>query len=537
MGTMAALAAVPAPATEIDRALVARHDEAVERYLREQVTDAASRWCGGMPDAYGLYHPGSGGGLLTAFATAFLQPASKFHAAPLMLERSRLAARFLERSQTPDGNIDLLVTNFNSPPDTGFVVHGVGSAACLAQRAGQKELLGAIEPFLKKAGAALAKGGVHTPNHRWVVCSALAQIHEVFPNPAYLRRIEQWLMEGIDIDADGQYTERSTGVYNAVVDRAFVVLAAKLKKPELLDPVRRNLLAMLYLLHPGYEVVTEISRRQDQYDRKDMTPYWFPLQFMAVYDRDGRFATLSDAVAPRGASLTTLMEYPELNAKVAHQPVPEEYDKLLAALNVVRYRHGAASATVLLDGDSHFASFRRGQAVIASVRFASAFFGKGQFVPERFAAQGKGYEMTQLLEAAYYQPLDPPHSVAAGQWPAVRHERRTSEVCMLSQSALVTPTANGLKLRLRSEGTPNVPLAVEIALREGGKLEGCEETPQGWLLRQGYATYRVGGDTVRFGPGKGDHRYTQVRGALPAAPGTRVYICGVTPFDHELEIS
>lgn len=490
-----------------------------------------------MPDASGLHGAGAAGGLITVFLTAALQPASKYYRSPLMAERSRLAAGLLGRFQSPDGNIDLPITNFNSPPDTGFLVHSVASAACLASRAHNRELLSIVEPFLLKAGAALARGGVHTPNHRFVVSSALAQINEVFPNPAYTRRIDQWLAEGVDIDSDGQYTERSTGVYNAVMDRALVVMAAKLKRPELLDPVRKNLEAMMYLLHPGYEVVTEISRRQDQYDRKDMSMYWFALQYLAVHDRNGRLATVAGDLREEASSLTTLMEYPELNASVAHQPVPDEYEKLLPALQVLRVRHGAMSATVLLKGDSHFVSFRRGDSVIASVRFASAFFGKGQFISSSYARKGAGYELAQTLEAAYYQPLQPAHRVAAGEWDKTRAERKTSEVCRLRQSVTVTPGASGLKLRIRSAGTPNVPLAVEFALREGGKLEGCEQTPNGWLLREGYATYRVGSDAVRFGPGKAEHRYTQIRGAQPPAPGQRVYLCGLTPFDHELEIS
>jgi hypothetical protein len=532
----AALAATPPANAAIPPEIVQRHDGSVERLLKSQITDPTSRFAGTSEDSSGLHTAGAAGGALTAFSTAFLQPASRFYRDALMLERSRLAAGFLERAQSADGNVDLLSTNFNSPPDTGFVVHGVGSAACLAQRAGSRELLGLMEKFLRRAGAAMTRGGVHTPNHRWVISSALAQIHEVFPDPAYPRRIDQWLAEGIDLDADGQFTERSTGVYNTVCDRAFTVLAAKLNRPELLDAVRSNLDAMMYLLHPGYEVVTEISRRQDQYERQDMAGYWFPLQYLAVRDGNGRYAALAHHFAPRAASLTALMEYPELQQSVEPAPVPDDYVKMLPAIEALRIRRGPMSATVMLRGDSHFLGFRRGDAVIHSVRFASAFFGKGQFIPTAWKQQDGSYELTQALEAGYYQPLEPPRRVAAGDWGRVREQRRETEVCRLIQSARVSETKEGLRVRLRAEGTRNVPVAVEIGLREGGTLEGCVQSRGAWILAEGYATYRVGSDRVRFGPGLREHSYTQVRGAAPPLPGMRVYLCGYTPFDREVEI-
>lgn len=81
-----------------------------------------------------------------------------------------------------------------------------------------------------------------------------------------------------------------------------------------------------------------------------------------------------------------------------------------------------------------------------------------------------------------------------------------------------------------------MPVAVEIGLRGGGKLEGCGEANGGWILAEGFATYRVGNDVISFGPGLREHSYTQVRGAAPPLPGTRVYLCGYTPFDREVEI-
>ncbi len=531
--SIAALAAVALqaapPAYPVD--LVERHDESVSRMLQAQVTDPASPCRGGTPDTFGLHHAGTAAGMIESLAASFLCPQSKHHQQRELLESIRLASGFLERIQLPSGNINLLSTNFNSPPDTGFVSFPIANAIRMAQLHQHLELAAIPANFLRKAGAALAVGGVHTPNHRWVISEALAMIDEVLPDPRYQRRIAQWLAEGIDIDSDGQYTERSTSIYNTVVNRALTVLAIKLNRPELLEAVRRNLDAMQYLLHANGEVVTEISRRQDRNERGDLTNYWMPLRYLAIRDNNGRYATMANIAAVRGASLAALMIYPGLNQPLpAGSPLPDNFVKEFPVSQTVRWRRGATSATLSLAPGARIFSLHKGEAAIQAVRFASSFFGKGQFIPQRSEKIPGGWRLTQVLDGPYFQPFDPPRKITAANYDATRQERKQSEVCHLQQTVEVTESNGRFSLTFDSRGTDGVPLAVEISFRAEGTLD-CPA-----VLNKTYAAYRAGGSTITFGPGNlpVPHTWTQIRGSEPELPGKSVYITGLTPFRHTL---
>lgn len=526
----------------IAKEVVGAHDERLERLLDRQVVDPESRWRGGIPDRWGLHHAGSAGGLIRDGIAAYVHPGSRYHRSAEVRARLELATAFLARAQGPDGNIDLLTTNFNSPPDTGFLVHNVAAAARIARTHGADDLESLLEGFLRRAGEGMARGGIHTPNHRWVVCAALAQIHDLYPEDRLVRRIDEWLAEGIDIDAEGQFTERSTTVYNAVTDNALVVLAHKLRRPELLEPARRNLEAMAWLLHDGGEVVTEISRRQDLNTRGTMARYWFALRYLALRDGSGTFAAMLAPLEPERIRLAALLEYPELREDPpAPAPLPTDFEKSYPLAKLTRIRRGRTSITILHEDRSRWLSVHHGGVVIEAVRFASAFFGKGQFVPTVHEVRDGAHHFRQELEGPYYQPLADPGllPVRTTDWSTVRGERRRTEVCRLVHEATVRESDGSLEITISATGTDHVPVAIEICFREGGRLTGAVPAPAqegAYLLAEGSAEYRVGSDAIRLGPGRREHAYTRIRGAEDPLPGPAVYLTGYTPLRHTLRI-
>src|SRR5262249_3964005 len=162
----------------------------------------------------------------------------------------------------------------------------------------------------------------------------------------------------------------STVTYNTVCDRALTVMAAKLKRADLLEPVRRNLRTMMYLIHPDGEVVTAVSRRQDQNTRGTVAGYGFPLQYLASHTQGAQYATLASDLVAEHVRISTLLEYPARAGKLPNgAPLPDDYEKPYPSMGLARIRRSALDATMVLSGNSRIFSARKGPAVIEAVRF------------------------------------------------------------------------------------------------------------------------------------------------------------------------
>ncbi|MEZ4580513.1 MAG: hypothetical protein R3A10_02450 [Caldilineaceae bacterium] len=177
-----------------------------------------------------------------------------------------MAARHLQRSQRPSGNLDLLSVNYDSAPDTAFTVQQL---CTLFELAGDRDepawrTLLARERFVQAAVPGIRTGGFHTPNHRWVMVSALVQAHAAFPDLDVADVVNAYLAEIFDCDAEGFFIERAAwaSTMRSTTGRcSSSANTGTARTPG--STAARNLELNLHLLHADGTADTGLSRRQD----------------------------------------------------------------------------------------------------------------------------------------------------------------------------------------------------------------------------------------------------------------------------------
>ena len=538
--------------------LVGELDQQVEGVLTRQVLDAESPYYGGFMDGDRLV----GSQSISAVASlgyAYLLPESRHYRSEVLLERILLAAEFARRHRRPSGCFDLLITNFDSAPDTGFVVQAIAPVVFAARQQaaddeGAAAIAEALGELIRTGAPGMVAGGFHTPNHRWVLVAALAQAQALYPELEVSATVDAYLGEGIDINADGEYSERSTGVYNAVVNRALIRAAHVLERPDLLEPVRRNLDLSYHLLHADATAVTSISKRQDRDTRAVPTGLADGYHALAHLDDNGLYAAVADLLVARGGGLVCLPNYvlhPEWRTTcIERTPLPGHYSRVYPASGLWRVRRGAVSATAAAGLTAPF-SVVCGQAELAAVKISSTYFATGQFVGEEFAAADKGVRMQHkgrnriypekdYVGGIYWLPIA--EQVDADNWSQVRGRRETYELPPLEVELHIEPVTGGFDLHLRtSGGVEGVPLQIEGVFAPGGTLEMDSALVEGRaghtvFLKAGYALYRVGDDVIRIGPGAMEHTMWRMRNSEIDEGRLRVLIALRTPVARTLEI-
>ncbi len=532
-------------ADEIIKKLSLLNDNDVADYLSRQVSNPGDRWDGGVENRYKLANSHTTKELISVAGSAYASEFSKYYLSSVLIQPIERAAACLVNIQHDDGTIDLHSTNFHSTPDTAFIVTDLCPLfICLKQlnRAELKGTLNSLEIFLSRAGEALAVGGIHTANHRWVVCSALAWLHHLFPSQKYVDRIDEWLDEGIDIDPDGQYIEKSVGTYSPIVNTMFITIGRLLNRHKLQDVARKNLEMTLYYIQPGGEVVTDASGRQDSAHTAYVNGYYYGYRYMAITDNNAEFAAVCKLIENEMPEKITrflpyLMEDPVFERTLINPAeLPFSYFKRFIHSGIFRIRRGLTDITII-ERNPTFFSYRKGNAVLQSMRLAASFFGsRGQFISENCVVDEGKIILSKSKTHGYMQPIPKENRNGDVIWIS-RELREISEAQTLNYQVIIAESNGKVSIDIIIDCTDHVPVSLEMSFRPGDKLEGVvpdNNMEDSYFLESGIGQYSVGDDVINFGPGTNSHKWAQMRGMLPKQEGHSVYITGYTPFKQTL---
>lgn len=548
----------------------------LERVAREADRDVAAFLATHDDEAPALAHRPAMARLL-ALAAVFTEPGSGFHRQESLAAAMRRCLDRLEVLQGPAGLFD--GTNLSSPPDSAFTLNDVCLTVRLVRGTETPDALLAevdqrLEAIIARSVDAMVAGGVHTPNHRWELSAALAQINALHPRQDIGTRIEQWLAEGIDQLPDGMYSERSPLYATAVTNPSLLTIADATGRADLLDHVRRNLAAFLPWFNADGTVESVFSRRQDQWMQFGAAPFLHLYRRLAAQDGRSDFAAAATWLARlplhEPAKLLALTRLdPWLSAALPAAPpsdagLPAPLAPAEAALgNCGAYRFRAAGSVATVFGgcdplvpgvgsglatNPTLLRFGHGAAVLSDLRLSRSFFDLGPFRSRNTVRQGSALVLSEQLEANFYQPLPPAKQRPDGIY-ALEHEGRFSagmefsaraaDVHRLGTEIRIQAAEGQVSLDIDFEGT-HTAFALELTFQPGGVLDGVEPAgaPGTFQLVSGTGTYRVGADVIEFGPGlpadpdspaaynPGEsYRYL---GGTNAAAGTKVYITGRT---------
>ena len=526
-----------------------------------QILDPANPAHGCFLPERGDHHPnadhGSNASLLATACYTFLCDGSPLHEDDELFGRIQKSIAFERAWQRPTGLIDLVSVNWESPPDTGFAVQLFSPVVAFARRLADgneraAEIAETLGEFVRTAATGMIDRGFHTPNHRWVVCSALSQAMTLYPDVDARAYVDSILTETIDINDDGEFTERSTGIYNAVCDRGLRFMADHLDRPELLDDVRKNLEIMTHLFHEDGTVVTSISNRQDRGNRLVPTGIADSFFDMANRDNDGRWASIADRLIALGQDaqhspwqiqpFTQNPEYRE--SRITRSPIPDNYARLYPVSGLWRVKRGKLSATAATDNRAPFA-IRYGDIDLTSIKFSGTYHNTTNFEADTVEEIPDGIRMTQHGEKnvrtpGYDLPLNKP--VPVGTFGAVRGTRERWTLQTIDLILDITEVENGFDLRYRTEGgLDRIPIEIEFALEAPGQWETDDQvTPvvngQSSILKSGFGIFHRGTDALSIGPGQAIHRNWAMRNSSPADDRFRVLVTLQTPVDHTIEI-
>lgn len=498
--------------------------------------------------------------MATALAL-YLNSRSRYYKSEKLMEALQLAADGVARVQRKSGYIDYPCCNFFSAPDTSFCYKRLNDGYRLMKKyqdvADTTILQKKYLAIMRMAAEAIRDGGFHTPNHRWGICAALMQAAKLFADDtefakSLMDRTVLYLQEGIDGNSEGEYAERSTGNYNAVVNNAMMAMYQCSKDVKYLGYVERNLNMMMYYIEPNDMVFTQNSTRQDQGEEIFMDKYLYQYMYLIAYDGTDGFIKLTPEEHARfdGAAhqiikgcaetgrqapncLHLLMIYDKtLDYTFENCGFLKTYHKLFKEAGVLRVKKENYSYTVMKNR-SAFLSFNV-NGLEAYLKIGESYCEIRNFVPDEMDVQEGKTVLSHTARGWYYLPWKEKQNTS--DWWQMDHKKRDLMITSdLHTQVVITECEDGLEISVDTDGLERLPLRMELCVPSQTTLENdhfCMETVAGksMVLSDDYVTMTKGLTSIEFGPGACEHHFKgHYSGEEVNADGYTIYCNTYTP--------
>lgn len=574
-------------------------DERVEASLQRQEREEGSPFYGGFYDKdelvqakYAIYR-------VATMLAAYCCPDSRHYQQKRIEEAIFLGLSYIRRVQHENGLFDYITCNFFSAPDTAFCIkklipayeylRGKEDKGSVEERMQAK-----LEEIIKSGAYGMLEGGFHTPNHRWAIASILVKTGKLFQDNALAEAAQAYLLEGIDCNEDGEYSEKSAGNYNRVNNDAMIMLAEGLGEEAYEQHAIRNLRMMLSYLEPDGSIFTANSTRFDK-DRLVFPRYYYTeyLQMGMKYHIPeflDMCNTIFDIIEEKQLAAPDILiwfllhpEYRRLEWEGHY--VPEDFCHFYEKSGILRARRGHFTYTVMKN-KSDFLYFHNGT-IKLMLKVAGSFCEHRAFRAEKMEVQLQGEEgagpgrteakgaegeksgkteaeearpeqtkaegaepglaanrvhLHQTMKGWYYLPF-PQKPETSDWWQMDQAARPKKEGPDMEVDVFLTELPDGLQVRIKTSGVSGAPWRIEAAFA-GVDAMATEHMmlPVGGsevlVVRDKALQAYNRKDAIQIGPGFGAHRFTEGKEDSEAkTPGcATIYYTDYTEFDHTILI-
>ena len=526
----------------------------VRHALRTQNLDQSSPYYGAYVMPNGVYMQKHALYQIASLAGAYLNRDTVYYHDEKILRSMLLGLDYVDSTQHENGLFDYITCNFFSAPDTAFCIGIILPALQYLLKqpdltADETLLKDRLAKIIHKGGRGLLQGGFHTPNHRWAIAGLMAQCGKIFGEQDLIDGAQAYLLEGIDCNDDGEYSEKSAGNYNGVNNHAMMLLADALGDDSFEQHVIRNLRMMLTYWEPDDSIFTANSTRFDKDRLVYPDGYYFFYLYMGVkYDipefiamANYAFQVVFEKNLLSPDLLLRLMLHPELKDYESDLcGTPTQYKAFYEESGIARVRRGNYSYTVMKD-KSNFLYVHNG-AIKLAVKIGGSFCEHRAFKAEKMWEENGEFHLHQTMRGWYYLPF-PEKPDTSDWWKMDNASRPKKWGPDMDIDVVVRDTENGIDVDIRTSGVEGAPWRVELAFSGITRISNEHMTmpihgDEVIVFKDSDFEVTDGFHTMQVGPAFGVHHFTDGKEDSEAktAGAATVYMTDYTAFHHVISI-